>query len=93
VLAKSIQDGVERNSAAELPALQARLDTLKGWMPKVQEGDVISLTYEPGRGTTLQHGPKVLGTLPGKDFADALFACWLGAHAVQDDLKAALLDG
>ena len=30
-------------------------------------------------------------TVPGKDFADALLLAWLGADALDDDLKKALL--
>ncbi|MET0620584.1 MAG: chalcone isomerase family protein, partial [Thermoanaerobaculia bacterium] len=36
------------------------------------------------RGTTA-------GTVTGRDFADALFAVWLGPDPVQADLKLALL--
>ena len=31
-----------------------------------------------------------VGTIEGRDFADALFAVWLGPKPVQDDLKKAL---
>ena len=31
--------------------------------------------------------------IEGRDFADALFAVWLGPNPVQDDLKKALLAG
>jgi hypothetical protein len=33
------------------------------------------------------------GVLELKDFADALFAVWLGANPVQEDLKKKLLGG
>jgi hypothetical protein len=32
-------------------------------------------------------------TIPGKDFADALFSVWLGPKPVEDALKRALLGG
>ena len=31
-----------------------------------------------------------VGTIEGRDFADALFSVWLGPSPVQDDLKTAL---
>jgi hypothetical protein len=32
-------------------------------------------------------------TIPGKDFADALFSVWLGPNPVESALKRALLSG
>ena len=93
VLARSIQDGFELNSGPSMGVLQPRLDRLKALMPSVKSGDVVSLTWEPGKGTTVQGGSRVLGLIDGKDFADALFACWLGREPVQDDLKTALVGG
>jgi hypothetical protein len=59
--------------------------------PAVQAGDVMAIDYEPGAGTTMRLNGTVLGTVPGAEFARALFAIWLGDHAVDDGLKAALL--
>ena len=90
-VAEAISEGFERNSKAQMGALKARLDKLNAWIPDVVEGDEIVLTYAPGKGTVVSAKGVEKGVIEGKDFADALFAVWLGANPVQDDLKAALL--
>lgn len=87
----AISEGFERNSKAQIPALQARLDKLKGWVPDVDKGDSIVLTYVPGKGTVVSDGTTEKGVIEGKDFGDALFAVWLGTNSAQADLKAKLL--
>jgi hypothetical protein len=74
-------------------ALNERLLKLNGMFPAVVEGDQVVLTYVPGKGTLVSAKGQDKGVIEGKDFADALFAVWLGGNPVQDDLKAALLGG
>jgi len=88
-----IQEGFNKNSAAELPGLQARLDTFRTFFSKVSKGDVVELSWEPGRGTVAKINGTERGTIEGKDFADALLKVWLGAAPVQDDIKADMLGG
>jgi hypothetical protein len=89
----AIAEGFEKNSKALMGALKARLDRLNTMIPDVEKGDQILLTYVPGEGTTVEVKGAKKGTIEGKDFADALFAVWLGANPVQEDLKKALLGG
>jgi hypothetical protein len=56
-----------------------------------QPGDRYALTYLPGVGTELSLNGRPLGTIPGEDFAAALFSIWLGPHPLDDDLKRTLL--
>ncbi|MFN7972724.1 MAG: chalcone isomerase family protein [Acidobacteriota bacterium] len=90
-IAEAIVEGFERNSKAEMPKLKERLDRMTAMIPDVKIGDVIVFTYVPGKGTDVTVKGESKGTLEGKDFGDALFAVWLGASPVQEDLKAALL--
>jgi hypothetical protein len=90
-VAEAIAEGFEKNSKAQLPALKARLDTLKGWIPDVDKGDAIVLTYVPGKGTIVSARVSEKGVIEGKDFSDALLSVWLGPNPVQDDLKTKLL--
>jgi hypothetical protein len=62
-------------------------------IPDVVKGDEILLTYVPGRGTVVTAKGVEKGIIEGKDFADALFAVWLGPNPAQEDLKRALLGG
>jgi hypothetical protein len=87
----AIRTGFDKNAKDKLPALKDRLEKFIAQMPeKVNKGQVLKLTYVPGKGTTVTgQGEKAL--VEGKDFADALFSVWLGQHPVDDDLKKGML--
>ena len=90
-ITEAISEGFERNSKDQLPALRDRLNRFNGMFADVVKGDVILMTYVPGKGTVVSVKGAERGTIDGKDFADALFAVWLGPNPVQEDLKKALL--
>ena len=89
---ETIREGFERNSKAQMPALQGRLDQLAAAVPDLKKGDLLSLTYVPEKGTVVGGVAKET-VIPGKDFADALFSCWLGPEPADSDLKRKLLGG
>lgn len=88
---EAFREGFANNSAASLAALQARLDAFCALWPTMRAGDRAVMTYVPGSGTTLAINGKELGTTLGKDFADALFAVWLGQKPADSGLKEGLL--
>jgi hypothetical protein len=92
-ISDTITEGFEINSKADMPKLKGRLQQLATMIPDVASGDLIILTYVPGKGTTVNVKGADKGVIEGKDFADALLSVWLGAKPVQDDLKTALLGG
>ncbi|MDH3524762.1 MAG: chalcone isomerase family protein [Acidobacteriota bacterium] len=51
------------------------------------------MTCVPAEGTTIEVKGSVKGTIEGKAFADALFACWLGPKPPSPGLKEGLLGG
>jgi hypothetical protein len=71
-------DGLEANTPGYSPELKKQFDTMSGWMEDVKEGDLIVFTYIPEKGTEVSVKNKIKGTIEGKAFADALFACWIG---------------
>jgi hypothetical protein len=54
-------------------------------------GHRIGFTYLPGQGVQVRAGGTIKGTIPGDDFARALFEIWLGAHPPNAGLKAGML--
>lgn len=87
-----IEEGFEKNSTPdEMTALRERLERIKTMFPAVKKGDVVRLTWSPSRGTVIAHNDKELGVIEGQDFADALFACWLGGEPAQGSLKQGML--
>ncbi len=90
-LVEAWRDGFAANSAARLPMLQARLDQFCALWPDMKSGERAAITYLPGVGTKLEINGKDAGVIPGKDFADAMFAVWLGAKPADAGLKAGML--
>jgi hypothetical protein len=89
-VSSAIADGFQLNSKAALPQLQPRLDQLAKMIPDLKEGDQMAMSWVPDKGTVVSVRGTDVGTIEGRDFADALFAVWLGPNPIQDDLKVAL---
>lgn len=56
----------------------------------VKKGELITITYVPGRGTRIE-GAKDAYVAEGKDFADALFSLWVGDKPVDAKLRKGVL--
>jgi hypothetical protein len=92
-LTQAIAEAFWKNAKQNRSSLEPRLQKLNTMLPSVISGDVIVLSYVPGRGTMVTAKGQQKGIIEGKDFADALFAVWLGGEPVQADLKKLLLGG
>ncbi len=90
-LSNAIAEAFWRNVKVPRSTFEARLQKLMTMFPSVVPGDIITLTYLPGKGTVVTAKGEEKGIIEGKDFSDALFAVWLGENPVQTDLKKALL--
>ena len=89
---QAIESGIMRNSGSEMPVLRARLDLLEQAVSDLKKADVVDFTWVPRVGTLVRGQGRNM-TIPGKDFADALFAVWLGPKPVEVPLKRELLGG
>ena len=87
---KEVGVAIMRNSGPAMPTLRARLDLLENALPALKKGNVPDFTYLPGAGTLMRCQGREL-TIPGKDFAEALFSTWLGPKPVNATLKRELL--
>src|SRR6185312_2909860 len=90
---KGWSEGFERSAAAQLPALQARVATLNGWMTDVQSGQRLTFVRHPATGIQVSVNGTIKGTIAGDDFARAFIAIWLGATPPNPELKNGLLGG
>jgi long-chain acyl-CoA synthetase len=86
------QEGFEKNAAAKLADLQARIDAMKALMSDFKEGDSLTFSYRPAAGTAILVNGDGKGTIEGSDFASALIAIWL-ADPPNQSLKDGLLGG
>jgi hypothetical protein len=92
----ALREGIEANhSEAEVKAIEPRIKQLEAVMQKVgtaKDGMHIMLDWVPGAGTQVSiDGAPAGAAIAGEDFYRALLRIWLGPHAVQDNLKHALL--
>ncbi|MCP5050838.1 MAG: hypothetical protein GY940_26980 [bacterium] len=71
-------EGLEENTPKASPELKKKFATLCSWMEEAIDGKRLVFTYIPGKGTTVEVMGKNKGVIEGKDFADALFSCWIG---------------
>jgi hypothetical protein len=81
----------EAMNPARKDSLAPRLASFQKLFPNVATGERISLTYLPGKGTTVTIQGADKGAIAGDDFAEALFSVWLGARPIQEDVKNDLL--
>lgn len=93
----SFREGIEANNPGQTAALEPRLKQLEAAFPaEFKEGQVLAVTYVPGKGTTAAVEGEKAVAIPGKDFADAVFRIWIGPKPTDgglEDLREALLSG
>jgi hypothetical protein len=92
-LQKAWEEGFANNAREQLPALQPRVEKLKGWMADVKSGEQLIFTHRRGAGVEVDVNKTVKGTVEGDDFARAFFSIWLGTRPPNAGLKAGLLGG
>ena len=85
-------EGFQKNAKGTLPALKDRIATFNSWMGDMKTGQRVTLTYRPGAGVEVNVNHAAKGTIPGDDFAQALFAIWLG-DPPNPEIKTGLMGG
>ena len=77
-MCEAMYDGLKNNTPDHTPELKARFDEFCSMMVEIEKGEQFVFTYLPGTGTVIEAKGERKGVIEGKDFADALFASWLG---------------
>ena len=90
-LVKAWNEGFEKTAQGSLAALQDRITTFNSFMSDMPNGATMSFTYVPGAGVTVEVQGATKGTIPGPDFAQALYGIWLGPSPPNPGLKEGLL--
>jgi hypothetical protein len=82
-------DDLKLASRAQTAQWEQQLEKI---FPDVRPGDHVIGVFVPQRGTTFYAGDRLLGSIPGDDFARAFFSIWLdprtSAPALRNDLLA-----
>lgn len=71
-------ESLKNNTPGASDELKTQFTQLCGWMEDLKKGDVMAFTYDPAVGTMVEVKGQGKGTVPGKEFADALFKSWIG---------------
>jgi len=86
------QQGFMNNlSKDQLEAINERAKILYSLYRDVMPRDRYSFSYIPGIGSQIALNGKVLGTINGLDFSNAMLSIWLGPNPLDQNLKKALL--
>jgi hypothetical protein len=88
----AVEEDMARNPGVPMRALRGRLDRLESVLPALKKGSTLDFTYLPLRGTLVRGQGREI-TIPGKDFADALFSVWLSPQSSNPALQHQLLGG
>lgn len=84
-------EGFQNNSGDKVATLKDKIAKFNGFWSDMKTGDTAVLTYDPATGTKVEIKGKDMGTIEGKEFAQALFAIWLGPKPPTEGLKKGLL--
>jgi hypothetical protein len=90
-LAQAWDDGFEKNSADQIPALKERIEKIKSFTKDMKTGQKLIFTYRPGTGIEVSIDDAVIGTVEGDDFSKAFLLIWLGPNPPNQGLKDGLL--
>jgi len=87
----AFKEGFENNSRADLAAILPGLAKVEAGLKDFKEGEVFTISYLPGTGSTLTPPGGAPVVVEGKKFGDALLRNWLGDKPADGDLKAGML--
>ena len=71
-------DGLKDNTPGASAELKGQFEQLCGMMRDIKDGEELLITYVPEHGTTINIAGSDVGTIAGKEFADAVLRCWIG---------------
>lgn len=90
-LTDGFTESFHNNTPDAEKALKADIDHFFSVLEPVKEGQEISFTYVPEKGTSVFLGDKEQLTVPNPAFAEMLFSVWLGPKPPNASLKKGLL--
>ncbi|KPF67897.1 hypothetical protein IP84_11590 [beta proteobacterium AAP99] len=88
---KGIRDNLTPEELQKVSTQIVQFGQIFATIPSAKPGDVVTVDFNPSRGTVVTAMGKEQATIPGDEFYDALLKIWLGNKPVQADLKDAML--
>lgn len=92
-MSEAIKEGFTKSTNGNLTPIKGKIDEFIGLFSKepIKEKDVFILNYVPNVGVKTFKNGKLLATIAGEDFKNALFGIWIGANPIDAALKTALI--
>jgi hypothetical protein len=91
-LLEAWNEGFTNNAGDAAKKLSQQISTFNGFFTTpLKKGDTIVVTYVPGKGTSVEIKNTICGTIPGKEFMEAVFSIWFGSKPPSDDLQKGML--
>jgi len=89
----ALNQGFKNATGGKTAPIQPQINQLlkAAFSGKVNKGDIMDLVYNPATGTQVIKNRKVLTTIKGLPFKQALFGIWLSNKPAQASLKNQLL--
>jgi hypothetical protein len=85
-------EGFKKNGGASLANLQEKISRFNSFFTEsVKKGEIVEITYIPGKGTEVIIKGQVKGVIEGKNFMEALFSVWFGEYPPTQELKKGML--
>lgn len=90
---EAVEEGFEASTTPEeLEVLQDRIDGFVGvFEEEITKGDYFTFDYVDDVGVEAYKNEKLLTTVEGKDFKEALYGIWLGDKPADKNLKKGML--
>lgn len=85
--------GLRNNSPNDVSALGPAIQRLRGMFQDTHDGDTITITYVPGRGTEIEINGRSRGVIDGALFGRAIFRNFIGPRPPNRGLRTGLLGG
>ena len=88
---KGVRDNLTPEELQKVSTQIVQFGQIFATIPGGKPGDVITVDFNPSRGTVVTAMGREQVAIPGDDFYDAMLKIWLGNKPVQTDLKDAML--
>lgn len=85
--------GLRRNSPDQFASFGPIIARLRSMVQETHEGDVVTITYVPGRGTEIAVNGRSRGTIEDPAFGRAIFLNFIGPRPPNRGLRTGLLGG
>jgi hypothetical protein len=90
-LVSPLEQDFARNAGEKGKRARVQIAKLLSVVKDMKKGDRMTLTYEPGKGSTITMTDGTTATFEGKDFADSFLLIYVGPSPPKEEMKRRLL--